>query len=195
MTFEYRTFKTALCVYIYDGVDEKYQKKIMNLIRENEKEFLTVLYEPYPFSFPGEFVKALLPSDDYKNRHISYFHLCHDPVSNNIFTITLETEYHILCTHFLYYPYVKLKKLSFFDDLKSSIDTYRKVKREVGKLTDELLTYIRTEEKEFPNFKDFIAHNICFASFLAQPHEHVQSKKQRTPPEVLAILNRLNSLF
>jgi hypothetical protein len=95
----------------------------------------------------------------------------------------------------LYYPYAKLKKLSFFKDLKLSIDTYKKVMRKAEKLAGELLAHIRANEKEFPDFKDFIAHNICFASFLDQPPDHVQPKEQRTPPEILAILDELNSLF
>jgi hypothetical protein len=191
MSQEYNSLKLSLSSLIYKKIVEKRQKKVVNLIQENEKEFLTVLYEPYSPSYPGEFIETLLPPGTYRKRYVSNFILHYNPKDDNdFFAVAAETGFHFFCSHVTVYPYDKLKKLSFFKQLKLILRFYGDLEKNANRVLD----YVHEKMNRYPIFEDFIARNTCFIPFLKGNYDHVTPMKQLTPSRILVTLNQLRFL-
>jgi hypothetical protein len=191
MSQEYNSLKFSLSSLIHRKIVEKRQKKIVDLIQENEKEFITILYEPHPPSFPKEFIETLLPPGTHGKRYVSNFILHYNPKDDNdFFSVAIETNFHFFCSHVVNYPYNKLKKLSFFKQLKHILRFYRDLERNANRVYD----YVHEKMNRYPVFEDFIARNTCFIPFLKGNYDYVTPRRQHTPARILVALNQLRFL-
>jgi hypothetical protein len=167
--------------------------RAMSLIEQNAAEFLDKFYEPYVLpKFSDEFMDEVIYVKHFDIRFsLVYFRLDENSEREVQLYIPIQTP-HPFQGFSLKYPYHKLKKLSFFEELRHELLSYYILSDARVKLFD----YIDVCQRKFPVFRNFLRHNICFVNYTKEFYKVKLpvAREQLTPPEIITFLSQLEIL-
>jgi hypothetical protein len=188
----YRILKDNLYKRI-DSTLEACDARIIRLIRQNEKEFLAKLYEPYVLpDFSQDFIDEIVQTRNYNGQYDLYhLYFDEDPQHKIYASVTIHKP-HPFQGSSLIYPYHKLKQLSFFPELRNDCLLHF-ILTEGGR---HVHNYITDTKYKYPVFRQFLRHNMCFVPYIKSHYKASLPKpgKQLTPPHILTFLNQLNMM-
>jgi hypothetical protein len=188
----YRILKDNLHKRISSAL-ETCDARMISLIRQNEKEFLVKLYEPYVLpDIADDFIKEIVQTKNYNNQYDLYHLHFEEYAQRKIYMSIALCMPHPFQGSSLIYPYYKLMQLSFFSELKNDCLLHFLL-TEGGR---DVYNYISNIKYEFPIFRQFLKHNFCFAPYIKSHYAARLPKpgKQQTPSHILTFLNQLNML-
>jgi hypothetical protein len=167
--------------------------RAVSLIEQNTDEFLDKLYEPYILpKFSDEFMDEVIYVKHCDIRfNLVYFYLDENSERKVQLYVPIPTP-HPFQGFSLKYPYHKLKKLSFSEELRHELLSYHIL----SKARTELFEYIDNCQRKFPVFRNFLRYNICFVNYTREFYKArlPVAREQLTPPEIITFLSQLEIL-